>query len=70
MSPVVTTLNHDSILKDQPILSKVKWAHVIIDEGHRMKNSYYNLSSTLSQYYVNRYRSILTDTSSSVSSPI
>jgi ATP-dependent helicase STH1/SNF2 len=35
---------------------------MIVDEGHRMKNSNSKLSSTLTQYYTTRYRLILTGT--------
>ncbi|KAJ5323598.1 RSC complex subunit (Sth1) [Penicillium atrosanguineum] len=58
----VLLTTYEYIIKDRPILSKVKWTHMIIDEGHRMKNSNSKLSSTLSQYYVSRYRLILTGT--------
>ena len=53
---------YEYIIKDRPILSKIKWIHMIIDEGHRMKNAQSKLSSTLSQYYHARYRLILTGT--------
>ena len=35
---------------------------MIVDEGHRMKNSQSKLSSTITQYYTTRYRLILTGT--------
>lgn len=47
---------------DRPVLSKVKWVHMIIDEGHRMKNANSKLSVTLMQFYSARYRIILTGT--------
>jgi ATP-dependent helicase STH1/SNF2 len=47
---------------DRPVLSKVKWVHMIIDEGHRMKNANSKLSVTLMQFYSARYRLILTGT--------
>lgn len=43
-------------------MSKVKWNYMIIDEGHRMKNSQSKLSATLTQYYNCRFRLILTGT--------
>ncbi|KAI9924424.1 hypothetical protein AWENTII_003830 [Aspergillus wentii] len=58
----VLLTTYEYIIKDRPILSKVKWTHMIVDEGHRMKNSQSKLSSTLSQYYNCRYRLILTGT--------
>jgi ATP-dependent helicase STH1/SNF2 len=44
------------------VLSKFKWVHTIIDEGHRMKNAHSKLSVTLTQFYHSRYRIILTGT--------
>ncbi|PVU85786.1 hypothetical protein BB560_006905 [Smittium megazygosporum] len=57
---VLTT--YDYIIRDRPILSKAKWVHMIIDEGHRMKNVNSKLAMTLTQYYSTRYRLILTGT--------
>lgn len=58
----VLLTTYEFIIKDRPILSKVKWLHMIVDEGHRMKNSSSKLSSTITQYYTTRYRLILTGT--------
>ncbi|KAK5951433.1 transcriptional regulator [Knufia fluminis] len=58
----VLLTTYEYIIKDRPILSKIKWVHMIIDEGHRMKNAQSKLSSTLSSYYSTRYRLILTGT--------
>ncbi|TVY27762.1 Chromatin structure-remodeling complex subunit [Lachnellula hyalina] len=58
----VLLTTYEYIIKDRPVLSKIKWVHMIIDEGHRMKNSSSKLSATLTQYYVTRYRLILTGT--------
>ncbi|KAK0124425.1 hypothetical protein ONS95_009384 [Cadophora gregata] len=58
----VLLTTYEYIIKDRPILSKIKWIHMIIDEGHRMKNSSSKLSATLTQYYNTRYRLILTGT--------
>lgn len=57
---VLTT--YEYIIKDRPVLSKIKWAYMIVDEGHRMKNSESKLSFTLTTYYICRYRLILTGT--------
>ncbi|GAA5901825.1 hypothetical protein JCM8208_003598 [Rhodotorula glutinis] len=57
---LLTTFEY--IIKDRPLLAKVKWLHMIIDEGHRMKNTQSKLSVTLTQYYTSRYRLILTGT--------
>lgn len=58
----VLLTTYEYIIKDRPILSKVKWNYMIIDEGHRMKNSQSKLSATLTTYYNCRYRLILTGT--------
>ena len=58
----VLLTTYEYIIKDRPILSKIKWTHMIVDEGHRMKNTQSKLSSTLSTYYSSRYRLILTGT--------
>ncbi|KEF61434.1 uncharacterized protein A1O9_03000 [Exophiala aquamarina CBS 119918] len=58
----VLLTTYEYIIKDRPILSKIKWVHMIVDEGHRMKNAESKLSSTITQYYTTRYRLILTGT--------
>ncbi|GJN92633.1 hypothetical protein Rhopal_005668-T1 [Rhodotorula paludigena] len=58
----VLLTTYEYIIKDRPLLSKTKWLHMIIDEGHRMKNTQSKLSLTLTQYYHSRYRLILTGT--------
>ena len=58
----VLLTTYEYIIKDRPVLSKIKWLHMIIDEGHRMKNAQSKLTSTLTQYYHTRYRLILTGT--------
>lgn len=58
----VLLTTYEYIIKDRPVLSKIKWVHMIIDEGHRMKNASSKLSATLTQYYNTRYRLILTGT--------
>ena len=58
----VLLTTYEYIIKDRPVLSKIKWLQMIVDEGHRMKNAHSKLSSTLTQYYHTRYRLILTGT--------
>lgn len=58
----VLLTTYEFIIKDRPILSKIKWLHMIVDEGHRMKNQNSKLSSTITMYYTTRYRLILTGT--------
>ncbi|KAI0353138.1 hypothetical protein OH77DRAFT_1458548 [Trametes cingulata] len=57
---VLTT--YEYIIKDRVHLSRIKWLYIIIDEGHRMKNTQSKLVQTLTQYYHSRYRLILTGT--------
>lgn len=57
---LMTTFEY--IIKDRPVLSKIRWLHMIIDEGHRMKNPTSKLTSVLRQFYTTRYRLILTGT--------
>ncbi|KAJ3311910.1 hypothetical protein HDV04_003518 [Boothiomyces sp. JEL0838] len=59
---LLTTYEYIINPKDRPILSKIKWVHMIIDEGHRMKNANSKLALTLMQFYSSRYRLILTGT--------
>ncbi|TFK76642.1 hypothetical protein BDN72DRAFT_806622 [Pluteus cervinus] len=58
----VLLTTYEYIIKDRPHLSKIKWVHMIIDEGHRMKNTQSKLVQTLTTYYHSRYRLILTGT--------
>ncbi|KAK9462202.1 SNF2 family N-terminal domain-containing protein [Lipomyces oligophaga] len=58
----VLLTTYEYIIKDRPILSKIKWLHMIIDEGHRMKNAQSKLSNTLTLYYHSKFRLILTGT--------
>lgn len=57
---LLTTFEY--IIKDKALLSRIKWVHMIIDEGHRMKNSSSKLSETLTHNYHSDYRLILTGT--------
>jgi ATP-dependent helicase STH1/SNF2 len=59
---LLTTYEYIINPKDRPVLCKVKWVHMIIDEGHRMKNANSKLAVTLMQFYTSRYRLILTGT--------
>ena len=57
---VLTT--YEFIIKDRPVLAKVRWLHMIVDEGHRMKNAKSKLSKTITEHYHTRFRLILTGT--------
>jgi ATP-dependent helicase STH1/SNF2 len=58
----VCLTTYEYVIKDRPFLCKYKWVHMVIDEGHRMKNTQSKLSMTLTTYYSSRYRLILTGT--------
>ncbi|WVQ76346.1 hypothetical protein IAR50_006011 [Cryptococcus sp. DSM 104548] len=58
----VCLTTYEYIIKEKPLLSRIKWVHMIIDEGHRMKNVKSKLSQTLNEHYSSRYRLILTGT--------
>ncbi len=58
----VLLTTYEYIIKDRPVLSKIKWFHMIIDEGHRMKNTQSKLVATIQHYYNTRFRLILTGT--------
>ncbi|THH30382.1 hypothetical protein EUX98_g3797 [Antrodiella citrinella] len=58
----VLLTTYEYIIKDRQVLSRMKWVHMIIDEGHRMKNTQSKLAQTLTQFYHSRYRLILTGT--------
>ncbi|KZT08941.1 uncharacterized protein LAESUDRAFT_675453 [Laetiporus sulphureus 93-53] len=58
----VLLTTYEYIIKDRAHLARPRWVHMIIDEGHRMKNTQSKLSQTLTQFYHSRYRLILTGT--------
>lgn len=58
----VLLTTYEYIIKDRATLARIKWVHMIIDEGHRMKNANSKLTTTLVQYYNTRHRLILTGT--------
>ncbi|GMM50615.1 hypothetical protein DASB73_015730 [Starmerella bacillaris] len=58
----VLLTTYEYVIKERALFSRINWEHMIIDEGHRMKNTQSKLSSTLAQYYRSKYRLILTGT--------
>jgi ATP-dependent helicase STH1/SNF2 len=58
----VLLTTYEYIIKDKAFLSKIKWLYMIIDEGHRMKNSQSKLTNVLTSHYSARHRLILTGT--------
>lgn len=57
---LITT--YEYIIKDKPVLSKVKWKYQIVDEGHRMKNHHCKLTQILNTHYMSPHRLLLTGT--------
>lgn len=47
--PVVIT-TYEMIIKDAKYLSKCKWGHIIVDEGHRLKNMDCKLMQEIKRY--------------------
>lgn len=58
----VLLTTYEFIVRDKGVLGKVKWKYIIIDEGHRMKNSDCKLALTLGSKYTSRNRLLLTGT--------
>ncbi|WFC93451.1 RSC chromatin remodeling complex ATPase component [Malassezia brasiliensis] len=58
----VLLTTYEYIIKEKNLLGKIKWTFMIIDEGHRMKNTQSKLTVTLTQNYSSRYRLLLTGT--------
>ncbi|KAG2730752.1 hypothetical protein G9P44_005901 [Scheffersomyces stipitis] len=58
----VMLTTYEYIIRERPLLAKFHYSHMIIDEGHRMKNASSKLSITLKQYYKTKNRLILTGT--------
>jgi ATP-dependent helicase STH1/SNF2 len=57
---LLTTFEY--IIRDKSLLSRIKWLHLVMDEGHRMKNANSKLTVILRKHYHTRYRLILTGT--------
>lgn len=57
---VLTT--YEYIMKDKFYLNKVTWQYIIVDEGHRMKNSKSKFTQTLGTQFTSVYRVLLTGT--------
>jgi len=58
----VCITTYEYILKDRLVLNKYHWQYIVIDEGHRMKNSKSKFASTLGTQYVSEHRMLLTGT--------
>ena len=57
---VLTT--YDYIMRDKGVLNKIFWQYIVVDEGHRMKNSRSKFALTLGQQYMSANRLLLTGT--------
>lgn len=58
----VLLTTYEFTVKDQLVLSRIRWQYIIIDEGHRMKNANCKLAMTLGVRYKSRNRLLLTGT--------
>ncbi len=58
----VCITTYEYILRDRPVLNKFDWKYIVVDEGHRMKNSKSRFAQVLGQQYVSENRLLLTGT--------
>ena len=58
----VLLTTYEYIIRDKAMLGKIEWKHLVIDEGHRMKNHHCRLTQTLMQSYKAPRRLLLTGT--------
>ncbi|CAG9314111.1 SMARCA4_1 [Blepharisma stoltei] len=57
---LITT--YEYIIKDKQQLSKIAWSYIVVDEGHRMKNSKSKFAQILGLQYSSDHRILLTGT--------
>jgi SNF2 family DNA or RNA helicase len=58
----VLLTTYEYCVRDQRALSRIFWKYIIVDEGHRMKNTHCRLAMTLGVKYRSRNRLLLTGT--------
>lgn len=58
----VLLTTYEYVIRDKSVLGKIDWKHLVIDEGHRMKNHHCRLTQTLMQAYKAPRRLLLTGT--------
>jgi ATP-dependent helicase STH1/SNF2 len=58
----VCLATYEYVVRGKNWLKRVHWQHIIIDEGHRIKNHESRLSIVLHTYYTSRSRLLLTGT--------
>jgi ATP-dependent helicase STH1/SNF2 len=58
----VLLTTYEYIMKDKLQLTKIDWCHIVVDEGHRMKNSKSKFAQVLGLQYNSQHRLLLTGT--------
>ncbi|OMJ87897.1 hypothetical protein SteCoe_10309 [Stentor coeruleus] len=58
----VLLTTYEYIMKDKQQLTKIDWCHIVVDEGHRMKNSKSKFAQVLGLQYNSQHRLLLTGT--------
>eukprot|EP00183_Erythrolobus_madagascarensis_P005404 CAMPEP_0185857296 /NCGR_PEP_ID=MMETSP1354-20130828/29433_1 /TAXON_ID=708628 /ORGANISM="Erythrolobus madagascarensis, Strain CCMP3276" /LENGTH=995 /DNA_ID=CAMNT_0028559563 /DNA_START=1 /DNA_END=2988 /DNA_ORIENTATION=- len=58
----VCLITYEYVVRAKGLLRRVEWEYIIVDEGHRMKNTEARLSSVLGEFYTSRHRLLLTGT--------
>eukprot|EP00170_Pyropia_yezoensis_P002589 contig_10904_g2593 len=58
----VCLVTYEYVVRGKALLRRLNWQHIIIDEGHRLKNADSRLSVVLATQYVSRNRLLLTGT--------
>ena len=58
----VLLTTYEYIMKDKQQLAKIEWCHIVVDEGHRMKNSKSKFAQVLGLQYNSSHRLLLTGT--------
>jgi ATP-dependent helicase STH1/SNF2 len=58
----VLLTTYDFVIKDKATLRRFTWEYIIVDEGHRMKNTESKFALTLGTYYTSKRRLLLTGT--------
>lgn len=53
---------YEYILNDKSTLCKLEWQYIVVDEGHRVRNTKSKFASTLGQQYSSQHRMLLTGT--------
>eukprot|EP00186_Timspurckia_oligopyrenoides_P002857 CAMPEP_0182445780 /NCGR_PEP_ID=MMETSP1172-20130603/3784_1 /TAXON_ID=708627 /ORGANISM="Timspurckia oligopyrenoides, Strain CCMP3278" /LENGTH=1569 /DNA_ID=CAMNT_0024641605 /DNA_START=59 /DNA_END=4768 /DNA_ORIENTATION=- len=58
----VCLITYEYVVRAKGLLRRIEWEYIIVDEGHRMKNTEARLSSVLGDQYTSRHRLLLTGT--------